>query len=95
MQTLRALLDSPAVNVFLGTLPLLLTLAWGLVQNDRRFASIEGRLNRMDHRFDRMDARFDRIDTRLEGIDAKLANVSERLVKVETKIEGGNLVLAQ
>lgn len=87
MQTLRALLDSPAVNVFLGTLPLLLTLAWDLVQNDRRFNSMEGRL-------DRMDRRLDRIDTRLDCVDAKLANISERLVRVETRIEGGNLVLA-
>ena len=73
MQTLRGLLDSPAVNVFLGTLPLLLTLAWGLFQNDRRMT--------------RMENSIDSIGTKIDGLDSRLSQVSERLARVETKIE--------
>ena len=81
MQTLRALLDSPAVNVFLGTLPLLGAILWGLLQNDRRLNAIERRLGRLG--------------TRIDSIDVKLSTVSERLVKVETKLEGGHVALSR
>ena len=73
MQTLRTLLDSPAMNVFLGTLPLLLTIAWGLFQNDRRMTRIESRIDSVESKIDRMDSR--------------LSQISERLARVETKIE--------
>jgi D-alanyl-D-alanine carboxypeptidase len=43
MQTLKALLDSPAVNVFLGTLPILGAVVWGLLQNERRLRAINKR----------------------------------------------------
>ena len=73
MQTLKGLLDSPAVNVVLGTLPLLLTLALGLFQNDRRMT--------------RMENSIDSIGTKIDGLDSRLSQVSERLARVETKIE--------
>jgi hypothetical protein len=82
MQMLKALLDSPAVNVFLGTLPLLGAIVWGLLQNDRR-------LQALDKRIDGVDQRLGRMETKLDGIEGKLATVSERLVVVETKIDGG------
>jgi hypothetical protein len=78
---LRDLLNSTAMNVFLGTLPLTGSILWGLLQNDRRFIALDQRLSR--------------IETKLDGMDAKLSNVSERLVKVETKLEGGHVVLAR
>jgi hypothetical protein len=81
MQTLKSLLDSPAVNVFLGTLPLFGAIVWGLLQNDRRFTALDQRLGRME--------------TRIDSIDGKLAIVSERLVKVETRLEGGHVVLTR
>jgi hypothetical protein len=43
MQTLKALLDSLAVNVFLGTLPLLGAIVWRLLQNERRLRAIDKR----------------------------------------------------
>jgi tetrahydromethanopterin S-methyltransferase subunit G len=92
---LKTLLDSPAVNVFLGTLPLLGAIVWGLLQNDRRLQGLDKRLDGIDTRFDRVDKRFDHVEARLDGIDGKLATVSERLVKVETKIEGGHVVLTR
>ncbi len=79
MQTLKALLDSPAVNVFLGTLPLFGAIVWGSIQNDRRLNSIDQRLGRLE--------------TRVDSIDGKLGAVSERLVKVETRLEGGHVVV--
>lgn len=45
MQVLKSLLDSPAVNVFLGTLPLFGAILWGLLQNDKRLGRIETNLN--------------------------------------------------
>ena len=83
-----------AVNVFLGTLPLLFSIVWGLIQNDRRLNGIEKRLDRMDVRMDRIDARFDRIDAHLDIADGKLTLLNERAVRLETKLEGGRLVLA-
>jgi hypothetical protein len=81
MQPLKSLLDSPAVNVFLGTLPLLGAIVWGLLQNDRRLGRIETRMGRME--------------IRIDSIDAKLATVSERLTRVETNLEGGHVVLSR
>ena len=86
MSTLPGLLSSPAFSVFLGTLPLLGTIPWGLLQNDRR-------LQALDKRMDSIDQRLTRMETRIDSIDTRLGTVSERLVRVETKLEGGQLVL--
>ncbi len=81
MQILKPLLDSPAVNVFLGTLPLLGAIVWGLIQNDRRLNAIDQRLGR--------------VESRIDSVDSKLAVVGERLVNVETRLEGGHVVLSR
>jgi len=81
MQTLKSLFDSPAVNVFMGTLPLLGAIVWGLLQNDKRLNAIGQRLGRME--------------TRIDSIDGNLSAVRERLVRVETKLEGGHVVLSR
>jgi hypothetical protein len=65
MQALKSVLDTQAVSVFLGTLPLLLTIAWGLLQSDRRLTRIEGKL--------------DSIDSTLTGVRERLAVVETRL----------------
>lgn len=88
MTTLKALLDSPAINVFLGTLPLLGAILWGLIQNDRRLLAI-------DKRIDGVDQRLGRMETRIDSIDTKLSGVSERVAKVEVRLEGGQVVLAR
>lgn len=67
MQTLKALLENPAVNVFLGTLPLLLTLAWGLFQNDRRLTRIETKIDSMDSKLNTISERLIKVETRIEG----------------------------
>jgi hypothetical protein len=85
---LKELLNSPAVNVFLGTLPLLGAILWGLLQNDRR-------LQALDKRIDGVDQRLGRMETRMDSMDGKLSVVGERLAKVETKLEGGHLVLTR
>ena len=88
MPVLKSLLDSPAVNVFLGTLPLLGAILWGLPQNDRR-------LRALDKRLDGVDQRLGRIESHIDSIDNKLSGISERMVKVETKLEGGHVVLSR
>jgi chromosome segregation ATPase len=85
---LKDLLASAAVNVFLGTLPLLGVIVWGLLQNDRR-------LQALDKRIDGVDQRLGRMETRMDSMEGKLSAVSERLAKVETKLEGGHLVLTR
>jgi len=95
MEMLKALLDSPAVNVFLGTTPLLGAIIWELVQNDRRFQSLDKRMDVLDKRMDGIEQRLGRIEGRIDAIDVKLAVVSERLVKVETGLEGGHVVLSR
>jgi len=67
MQTIKALLENPAVNVFLGTLPLLLTLAWGLFQNDRRLTRIETKIDSMDSKLNTVSERLIKVETRIEG----------------------------
>jgi len=84
VQTLNSLLASPAVNVFLGTLPLLGAIVRGLLQNDRR-------LQALDKSIDGVDQRLGRMETRLDSMDGKLAGVSE----VETKLEGGHVVISR
>lgn len=90
----RDLLNSAAVNVFLGTLPLLGAIVWGLLQNERSLKAIDKRIDGLDKRMDAIDGRLGRIEIRLDAIDAKLADVSERLVKVVTRLEGGRVVLS-
>ncbi|HTU45110.1 MAG TPA: hypothetical protein VMF91_08615 [Bryobacteraceae bacterium] len=65
--TLRSLLDNAAVNVFLGTLPLLLTLAWGLFQSDRRLTRIENRLDTVDQKLGSVSERLVRVETKIDG----------------------------
>ncbi len=72
MQILKGLLNSWAVNVFLGMLPLLGATLWGLFQNDRRLLAL-------DKRIDGVAQRLGRIETRLDAINGKLTTVSERL----------------
>lgn len=62
-----------ALSVFLGTLPLLLTVAWGMYENVRRLARIE--------------ARLDHLERQLDSIDAKLSSLNGRLVRMETKVQ--------
>lgn len=95
MQAFRAFLDSPAVNVFLGTLPLLGAIICGLLQNDRRLQALDKRIDGVDQRLGRMETRIDRIETRMDSMDGNLAKVSERLVRVETKLPGGHPVLTR
>jgi len=81
MQEFNSLFDSPAVNVFLGKLPLLGAIVWGLLQRGKRLTCIEQRLGR--------------IETRIDSMDGNLSAVRERLVRVETKLEGGHVVLSR
>ena len=42
-----------------------------------------------------IDQRPGRIEARIDSIDSRLNTVSEHLVKVETKLEGGHVVLSR
>jgi hypothetical protein len=96
---LKDLLASPAVNVFLGTLPLLGAILWGMLQNNRQIDALRGDINVLrgdvKSRFDGIDQRLGRMETRVDSIDGKLSGVGERLAKVETRLEGGHVVVAR
>jgi hypothetical protein len=72
VQTLKTLLDSPAVNVFLGTLPLLCAIVWGLLQNDRSLRAIDKRMDVINS----ASAALKRALTRLMGSSLQSANGS-------------------
>ncbi len=88
MQTFVQIIGWPAVQIFLGTLPLLGVLLVIAIQNDRRFAAIDKRLDRMDTRLDRMDDRFDRLEVKLDKILDKLSDLDKRVAV----LEGGRLL---
>jgi hypothetical protein len=60
-----------ALAVFLGTLPLLGSVLWSLLQNEKRFASIEARLTR--------------IETRLDEIAKEIGLLRERVAVLEER----------
>jgi hypothetical protein len=65
--TMKSLLDNAAINVFLGTLSLLLTLAWGLFQSGRRLTRIENRLDSVDQKLGSLSERLVRVETKIDG----------------------------
>lgn len=77
-----------ALQVFLGTLPLLGGVLWNLVQNERRFASIEAR-------FASIEARLARIEARLDELFNKLSSLAERVATLEERDRQSHPVLRQ
>ncbi len=67
MQILKSFLDSLAVNVFLGTLPLFGAIVWGLLQNDKRLGRIETNLDNLNRTVGDLRKRATKIETRIEG----------------------------
>ncbi len=74
MQVLKSLLDSPAVNVFLGTLPLFGAILWGLLQNDKRLGRIETNLNNLNKTVGDLRGPVAKIETRIEGREIVLSS---------------------
>jgi hypothetical protein len=72
------ILGSLGMQVFLGTLPLLGAVLWSLLQNERRFASLEARLTRIETRLDRMEARMDDLFSKLSLVTERVAVLEER-----------------
>jgi hypothetical protein len=68
---LRDFFSNPTVSVFLGTLPLLLTIAWGLITQNQRLSRLETKIDSMDMRLtgelSEVKERLARVETRLEG----------------------------
>lgn len=59
--------NNPIVVIFLGTLPVLAGILWGVLQNKEQFGLIQSRLERMEERLDKIDVRLAVVETRLEG----------------------------
>jgi hypothetical protein len=97
----KIILGYPAVSVFLGTLPLLGAIVWGLIQNDRRLGRIEtaqdwmeGKLNDVGERLVRVATNTDNIENRLRQVETRLGNLENKvteidntLVRLETRLE--------
>lgn len=77
--SLHDIINSPIAAIFIGTLPLLGTILWGFLNNDRRFSRVEVQL--------------DRLDTSLVRIESRLDTLAERVSKIEGKIEGGRVIV--
>ena len=63
---IRDLLYSPTVSVFLGTLPLLLTIAWGLLSNSKRMDRMETKLDDIAKTLATVSERLVKVETKLE-----------------------------
>jgi septal ring factor EnvC (AmiA/AmiB activator) len=92
MQPLAEFGRSTAFAVFLGTLPLLGTILWNLLANNRQFDIFGKQFDQVNKQFDQVNKRLDRIDDRLTRLEVNVADVRERLAVVETRIEGWPLI---
>lgn len=54
----------------------------------RMYASLNGRLDRIEGRMDRLEGRMDRIEGRMDRMQEDLASVKERLSRIEGWIAG-------
>ena len=73
MNALKEFLNSTAMNVFLGTLPLTGAILWGLIQNDKRLSRIEAKIDGMDTKLANVSERLVKVETKLEGPHVVLA----------------------
>ncbi len=60
--TISSLLTNPAINVFLGTLPLLGAVLSGHLRSGKRLQALDKRIEGVDERLGRMEMRLDSID---------------------------------
>ncbi len=66
MQALSGIMQSLVVTIFLGTLPLIGTIFFGLLQNDRRLSRIEGKLDLVKVSVHSLDKRLAVVETKLD-----------------------------
>jgi hypothetical protein len=57
--SLHDIINSPIAAIFIGTLPLLGTILWGFLNNDRRFSRVEVQLERLNTRLSERVAKSD------------------------------------
>jgi hypothetical protein len=72
MQALQPLLNSLAFNVFLGTLPLLGMIFWGLFQNDKRLQDVKDLIKSESSRVEGvLGAKLDGLDARVKALESR------------------------
>jgi hypothetical protein len=79
MPTLAEVLNHPAISVFLGTVPLLMTIWWGLMSNNQALKAITENLKVLNDRVARVDTKVDDLGKKVNEIDVRLARVETRL----------------
>ncbi len=67
MEPLSQVVGYPAVQVVLGSIPLMLAIAGASRQNGRYLIAIENRIDGLDKRIDKVDERLSRIETKLDN----------------------------
>lgn len=72
MQTINQIVGIPAVSVFLGTLPLLGTILWGLPQNERRLSAIEKHMDSIESKIERYGEKINSSETKIAVIETRL-----------------------
>ena len=74
--------SNQALQVFYGTLPLILIILGIWFREQLLLKDILARLRRLE---ERMDHQLERIDQRFDWIESRLANVDRRLAVLETR----------
>lgn len=80
----QAISGNPFVTV---ALPIVITLVWGIISQNRGFTEVGKRIDEMGKRVDdlrdSLNRRIDGIDSRLENIEAKQDKHTEQIANLE------------
>jgi len=85
MPTIGELLNHPAISVFLGTIPLLMTIWWGLMSNNQALKAMTDNLKLLNDR-------VARVETKVDDLNKKVYEIDVRLARVETRLDSPRLV---
>lgn len=77
------IVNIPAVQILIGTLPIIALLALTLLDQKKQFADIRSDIGKLRDKIDAMDIR----------LSSKIDDLAQRVAKIEGKIEGHHVVL--
>ena len=83
---MNQIVNFPAVQIFIGTLPVTVLLALNLIE----VKSLRSKVDVLDTR---LSARMDSLNGRIDALAVKVGDLAERVAKIEGRIEGHHVVL--
>lgn len=66
------------LGIFLGTLPLLGTIVWTLLQNDKRFTRLESQIDKLIEIVSDVKERLAKVEGRVARLDEKVTELQDR-----------------